>query len=229
MARNESMLIAASYFWSDTLNAFLFGHGPMTPTLADVLMLTGLNILAPDSAYSLLVKTTHRLETKNIGRWNGYIDHHARTGPISDREHTAFLNMWLEKFIFCGKTVRPTTNMQAIAESLATGHLIPLGKHLLGSVFSLLYQISVKLSAGQPIRNLGGTWWFINLWLNLYMHKVLGHKLHKMSFPSDHTKEEKPRTCRCMSYGEAASAFPCDRLALLEVATFFGCFYNGFT
>jgi hypothetical protein len=90
MARNESMLIAASYFWSDTLNAFLFGHGPMTPTLPDVLMLTGLNILAPDYAYSLITKPSHRLETKNIGGWKGYIDRHARTGPISDREHTAF-------------------------------------------------------------------------------------------------------------------------------------------
>jgi hypothetical protein len=39
MARNESMLIAASHFWLDTLNAFFFGHGPMTSTLADVLML----------------------------------------------------------------------------------------------------------------------------------------------------------------------------------------------
>jgi hypothetical protein len=207
MARNESMLIVASYFWLDILNTFLFGHGPMTPTLADVLMLIGLNVLATDSAYSLLTKPSHRLETKNIGGWKGYIDRRARTGPINDREHAAFLNMWLEKFIFCEKTVDPTTNMQSIAESLATGHSIPLGKHLLGSVYSLLHQVSIKLSAGQPIGNLGGPWWFINIWLNLYMHKVLGQDLHKMSFPSDHTEEEKPKTRRCMSYGEAASAF----------------------
>jgi hypothetical protein len=32
-----------------------------------------------------------------------------------------------------------------------------------------------------------------------------------------------------MSYGEAASAFSCNRLTLSEVATFFICFYNGFT
>jgi len=38
MTMNESMLIAASHFWSDALNVFLFGHGLMTPTLADVLM-----------------------------------------------------------------------------------------------------------------------------------------------------------------------------------------------
>jgi hypothetical protein len=115
--------------------------------------------------------------------------------------------MLLEKFIFCGKTINPTTNMQSIAESLATGHLIPLGKHLLGSVYSVLHQVSVKLSAVQPIDNLGGPPWFINLWLNLYMHKVLGQDLHKMSFPSDHTEEGKPKTCRCMSYGEATWHF----------------------
>ena len=48
MVKNEPMLILASFFWSDVVNAFLFGHGPMTPTLLDVIMLTGLNITAPD-------------------------------------------------------------------------------------------------------------------------------------------------------------------------------------
>jgi len=44
MEKNESMLIAALYFWSDTFNAFIFGHGPASPTLADVVMLTGLDV-----------------------------------------------------------------------------------------------------------------------------------------------------------------------------------------
>ena len=44
MERNDSLLIVASYFWSNTLNAFVFGHGLMTITLADVHMLTGLRI-----------------------------------------------------------------------------------------------------------------------------------------------------------------------------------------
>ena len=42
MERNNSLLIDASYFWSNALNAFIFGHGPMTITLADVYMLIGL-------------------------------------------------------------------------------------------------------------------------------------------------------------------------------------------
>src|SRR6185312_11117800 len=48
MVKNEPMLASASYFWSDAINAFLFGHGPMTPTLLDVMMLTSLNITVSD-------------------------------------------------------------------------------------------------------------------------------------------------------------------------------------
>jgi hypothetical protein len=42
--KNEDLLIAACHFWSNAFNAFLFGHGPMSPTLADVYMITGLDI-----------------------------------------------------------------------------------------------------------------------------------------------------------------------------------------
>lgn len=193
MERNESLLTTASYFWSDAINAFLFKQGPMTPTLPDVLMLTGLNIHQSDHASALLVKPTHRLTPKDIGGWRSYITKHSRTGPITDREHVAFLNMWLERFIFCGKTCGPTSNMQAIAEALANGGVIPLGKHLLGSVYSLLHQVSVKLSANEDIGNLGGPWWFIQLWLSLYTHKAMGIDLNALQFPSDHSEGEQPR------------------------------------
>jgi hypothetical protein len=42
--KNESLLIAASHFWSNDANAFLFGHGPMSPTLADVYMIASLKV-----------------------------------------------------------------------------------------------------------------------------------------------------------------------------------------
>jgi hypothetical protein len=161
--KNELMLISASYFWSDTLNAFLLGHGPMTPTLLGVMMLTGLNISSSNRSYHLLSKTDHRLDTKNNGGWKGYIEKYSKSGTIDTREHAAFLNMWLEKYFFCGKTVSPTSNNLKMAESLALGNHIPLGKHLLGLVYRLLHQVSVRLRADQPINNLGGPWWFIQL------------------------------------------------------------------
>jgi hypothetical protein len=42
--KNEDVLIATCHFLSNGVNAFLFGHGPMSPTLADVYMITGLDL-----------------------------------------------------------------------------------------------------------------------------------------------------------------------------------------
>ena len=183
MVRNEPMLISASYFWSDALNAFMFNHGPMTPTLMDVVMLTGQNIHAPDRSFHLLEKASFKIETKSIGGWKGCIGKNMNTGSVSVREHTAFLNMWLEKFIFCGKAVGPTSNNLKLVETLAIGNSVPIGKHLLGSVYHLLHQVSSRPRKNQPITNLGGPWWFIQLWLHMYMHKTMVVELSKMEFP----------------------------------------------
>lgn len=95
MGENENLLAAASHFWSESLNAFLFGHGPMTPTLLDVVMLTVLNISEGDRPSDTIIKPTHQLVTKGVGGWKDYIAKHAKIGSINNREHTTFLNMWL--------------------------------------------------------------------------------------------------------------------------------------
>ena len=79
MIRNEPMIISASYFWSDAFNAFMFNHGPVTPTLMDVMMLTSLNIHAPDRSFQLLEKASFKIETKSIGGWKGYIGKNMKT------------------------------------------------------------------------------------------------------------------------------------------------------
>jgi hypothetical protein len=162
MSRNESLLIVASYFWSDALNAFLFGHGPMAPTLADVLLLTGLNVSSSDTLFSYCdIKPSHRLKTKNVGGWARYISEHMKVGTVSDTEHVAFLNTWLEKFVFCGKSFGPTSNFQIVAERLALGSSFPLGKYLLGTVYHLLHQVFVSLSTNSPIGSPGGPWYVV--------------------------------------------------------------------
>jgi len=67
MHMNESLLIVASYFWSDTLNAFIFSHGPASPTLADVLMLTGLDVSTADSSHLFDTTPSAKVETRSIG------------------------------------------------------------------------------------------------------------------------------------------------------------------
>jgi hypothetical protein len=56
--KNESLLISACHFWSNGVNAFLFGHGPMSPTLTDVYMMTGLDITG--SVYPFQYKGSSR-------------------------------------------------------------------------------------------------------------------------------------------------------------------------
>ena len=44
MEKNDNLLRSIGYFWSDSLNCFLFSSGPMTPTLMDVSMILGLDV-----------------------------------------------------------------------------------------------------------------------------------------------------------------------------------------
>lgn len=57
---------AATYFWSSTLNAFLFKQGPMTPTLIDIKMLTGLDIQSEINPFSLLANSSHKLKPRRL-------------------------------------------------------------------------------------------------------------------------------------------------------------------
>ena len=59
--KDENLLKIIGYFWSDALNCFLFCHEPMTSTLLDVTMITGLDIGSPDPAAHRMVEVTFKL------------------------------------------------------------------------------------------------------------------------------------------------------------------------
>jgi len=213
MEKNESMMIAASNFWSDTFNAFIFGHGPASPTLADVVMLTGLDIATADDGNIFCRKTEYKVETRNIGGWSGYVQKYRQTRSVGQREHTIFLNMWLDKFIFCDRSVGPTFVYLSAAERLANHNRFPLGRYLLGSVHHLLHQVAKKLLLGEPIGNLGGPWWFINMWLNVDLLKRLRWDFFAQQFPQDIAEdyelaEDKSATRSPLNNGEAIIVLP---------------------
>ena len=73
-------------------------------------------------------------------RWGSYIlDHIGDESTVSEREYVAFLNMWLERFIFCVSSCGSTYNHKLMAEHLAVGKDIPLGKYLLGATYHLMH------------------------------------------------------------------------------------------
>jgi hypothetical protein len=124
--KNESLLIAACHFWSNGVNAFLFGHGPMSPTLADVYLITDLDITG--SVYTYQYKGSSRQKgVKTVSGYKSYIQNHIKDGPLGEVEYRAFLNMWLCRFIFCGKANEPTLNHIAIVEDVLRSSLFLAG------------------------------------------------------------------------------------------------------
>jgi hypothetical protein len=95
--KNENLLKIVGYFWSDTLNCFLFGHSLMTPTLMDVVMITGLDIASPSPSAYNLPKVPFRFSSKSeCTNWSAYLSQYVKIkGPVTEREHTTFLNFWL--------------------------------------------------------------------------------------------------------------------------------------
>ena len=113
----------------------------MTITLANVYMLIGLRVTGSMQPYDYLSPGSKKLAkiSDYIG-WASYILNHIRDeSTISEREYVAFLNMWLERFVFCGSSCGLTYNHKLMAEHLAIGKDIPLGKYLLGAAYHLMY------------------------------------------------------------------------------------------
>nr|CAD39710.1 OSJNBa0052P16.21 [Oryza sativa Japonica Group] len=126
-------------------------HGPMTLTLIDNTMITGLDVTSSANPMSLNTKNQIDFKTKSIGGWSSYVAAYMGKGPITSREHVAFLLMWLEKFLFYGSSCAPTTNWQFVAEALESKRQFPLGKILLGYLYQMLNNASAKIAVGSVV------------------------------------------------------------------------------
>ena len=91
--------------------------------------------------------------------WTGYIlNYIGDESNVSEREYVAFLNMWLERFIFYGSSCGPTYNHKLMAKHLAIGKDYPLGKYLLGAAYHLMYQVAAQLLKNEPVHAINGPW-----------------------------------------------------------------------
>jgi hypothetical protein len=223
--KNENIPKTISYFWSDGLNCFLFGHSLMTPTLMDVVMITGLDIASPSPSAYNLPEVSFRLFSKSeCTNWGAYLSQHVKTkGPVTEREHTTFLNFWLEHFIFCGPSLALTKNYLYLAYELAKGATVGLAKLFLGEVYMYLYLMSSSLLSQKRLKT-GGPWWFIQLWAHLYFQSYILNfpVLANNSFP-----DQTGRRIRCTSYGQALYSLPGSKLNLKDASGWFRVFYRG--
>jgi hypothetical protein len=90
--KNENLLIAACHFWSNGASAFLFGHGPMSPTLTDVYMITGLDVTGSVCPHKYKSSSRQTRVRTGVG-YKRYIQNYMSDGPLSEVEYRAFLNM----------------------------------------------------------------------------------------------------------------------------------------
>jgi hypothetical protein len=75
LEKNENLLKTIGYFWLDALNYFLFGHGPMTPTLMDVMMITSLEITSLSPSAFRLPEAPFKLSSKTeCTNWGAYLN-----------------------------------------------------------------------------------------------------------------------------------------------------------
>ena len=54
----------------------------------------------------------------------------------------------------------------------------------------MMHQIAHQLLKNELVHAISGPWWLIQLWLNLYMHKIVRLDLRNLSFPSSNFDEE---------------------------------------
>jgi hypothetical protein len=83
LEKNKNLLKTIGYFWSDALNCFLFGHGPMTPTLMDAAMITGLDIASPSPSTYRMPKAPFKLSSKiECTNWGAYLNQYIKTKAL---------------------------------------------------------------------------------------------------------------------------------------------------
>jgi hypothetical protein len=150
----------------------------MTPTL-----MAGLSIASPSpSAYSLPEVPFSLSSKSECTNWDAYLNQQVKTKcPMPEREHTTFLNFWLEHFIFCGPSLAPTKSCLSSAYELAKGVTVGLDKLFLREVYRYLHLTSSSLLCQKKLKT-GVPWWFIQLWAYLYFQS------HIPNFPvlADH-------------------------------------------
>jgi hypothetical protein len=89
----------------------------------------------------------------------------------------------------------------------------------------MLHQTTYLMHTSQKISCVNGPWWFVQMWLQLYMHQIVVVDLNNRHFPSTNHKEgETQITKGCQTYGEAASTVSINQ----SIGQPFELFFRGF-
>ncbi|BFG15903.1 hypothetical protein CerSpe_021770 [Prunus speciosa] len=168
---DRNLVAAGLCFWSPSTNTMKLRFGMMTPTLLDLAAMAGFRPCGGEvSALSPSKCEVDFGFTKKNKSYKVFMEANAQeTGPLTHKEHTAFLMIWLCKYVFCMASGQVTLEVQPLAEALAKGHRLALGPMVLAYLYRGLYNM---VSLNPMNCNTTGPIWLFQLWLQVYFPEV---------------------------------------------------------
>lgn len=98
---NLYMLIASLLFWEGYTNTFYLRFRMVTPTLFDIVAITGLRPTRETFGPIMMSKTEPIFEF-NRTTYKYFVEdiHETSSEEVSDQEHISFLTYWPSRFVF---------------------------------------------------------------------------------------------------------------------------------
>ncbi|KZV19272.1 hypothetical protein F511_37033 [Dorcoceras hygrometricum] len=171
MSKQSLLFDCLLRFWSPSSNAFLFSWGPMSSTLYDIYLFTGLPLIGHDSPYLIDDSSAPELAAPRycFPSCRAVVkQYESCSGEPSTIEHIMFLWVLICQYIFCPISGKPSTEYLPLACSLRTGRVYNLGAMLLGSFYKGMNSCVVN----NPQSRLGGVAWFLQLWAAAYFSQL---------------------------------------------------------
>ncbi|CAI9101975.1 OLC1v1000153C1 [Oldenlandia corymbosa var. corymbosa] len=142
LGESWDLVEAVLVFWSDTSNVFCFPWGLMTPTLLDVCVITSLSVIATvamdgdvtdDDAAAAAAAAAGQPRS-----YGPFINENK--GKLSRLHYIRFLALWLNRYVFPGKSFQMTMNWYHVAGRLAAGEQMNLVQAALAMLYHCLHK-----------------------------------------------------------------------------------------
>lgn len=173
--KEKNLLYAALCFWSSSHNAFHFRFGMMSPTVVDIVALTGFRSHGDEASAVRSVGNESNYvfprskEGEEILTYGKFLEASmGKTSVVTEHEHISLLIMWLSKFVFCDTSEKITRKYTQLAFALARGKKLALAPLVLCHLYH-----TCKGIVGNRFGRAGGPFWILQLWLQSYFPEVM--------------------------------------------------------
>lgn len=132
---NQNMLLVELHFWEGSTNTFQHCYRMLTPTLFDVVAIT--SVQPTGEVFDPFVDTKNIIQfnLKRASLTNFIADHYDEpTIEVSNKEHVAFLSLWLTHFIFCSSSLQVAKSFVILANQLHIGKNLSLNQLMFLSI-----------------------------------------------------------------------------------------------